>query len=286
MLKLVLFQLVCLLSIHPSFANNGTLADSKTPDFYLKRTEPVMNIALIYYGNERNEADLSRIKALLESRFYLATHSMIKLNATISLKIPYRHQIQNYPEYHLPNITDLARLQRLWYYDNVNEKIMDEVYDESKNAPVLKSYLPGLDALVVMTGAQFDGLGYADGRVAVTESPREIAWGLPDGGYTEETHDGSVVDELIHEIGHTLFLGHASTQCFKSGMTPTESRECCALSPNKDDVMSYCRARAQVNDTNFFYGFKDCNLHNIKNLVIPAMLLGGAWKLNNREVCL
>ena len=275
---------IALLMLAP-MAHADTLADVMDPSTYIPRSDATLNIALVDYGQEHTPEDLIRIKALLEKRFYQATDSLIKLNVAITTNIPYRNLISSHPEYQLPNITDPARLQRLWYYDFVNENIMQEIYDVVKTSLSIGPSLAGLDAVATITGAQFDGLGFADGRIAVTESPREIAWALPDGGTTEIVTDGAAVDELIHEIGHTLFLGHTSTQCQKPGMTYEETKLCCATSDARDDVMSYCRDRKKVNDTDFFFGFKDCQLRNIKNLVIPAMLSGGGWMIQNREIC-
>ena len=50
----------------------------------------------------------------------------------------------------------------------------------------------------------------------------EIAWGLEDGGRVEFVSDAKVVDELIHEVGHALFLDHTSNQCQKPGMSYAE----------------------------------------------------------------
>lgn len=162
---------------------------------------------------------------------------------------------------------------------------MNEVYQQVRKTPALKNDLKNIDALLIVTGAQFDALGFADARVAVTEDPMEIAWALPDGGLVEYVTDERVVDELIHEVGHVMFLDHASSQCYKSGMSNAESAACCSESPAKNDVMSYCRKRSLVN-AEHFYGFESCNLKTIKEKIVPAMLKGGAWRIKNREKCL
>lgn len=263
-----------------------TFADVINPQFYIKRKEPILNVGILYYGNEKSEADVTRIQALLEKRFFEATDSMIRLNTVFTAKVPYLHQIQNYPDYTQPGITDPVRLQRLWYYDNVNAGIIEEIYQEAKKSEQLKPQLKALDAIAAMTGAQFDGMGFAYGRMAVTESPREVAWGLPGGGRVEDPSDGQVVDELIHEIGHTLFLDHASAQCYADGMTMAQSKACCEASPGRNDVMSYCRQRNKVDNDTFFHGFEACNRRIMKNQIVPAMLSGGAWNIKNREKCL
>lgn len=255
------------------------LSQTSMPKTYLKRTQPVLNAALVYYGEFYSEEDLARVAALLTKRFYLATDKSISLNVAIKKVIPFKHQLADYPEYRQDYVTDPERLQRLWYYDNVGYKIVNEVYAQ------VKGDLKKLDTLLIVTGAQFDALGFASGRVAITENPMEIAWGLSDGGRVEIQSDAKVVDELIHELGHVMFLDHVSNQCQKPGMTYQETLACCETSPAKNDVMSYCRNRNAVNDEKFF-GFEECNLRMIKNKIVPAMLSGGKWNIENREQCL
>jgi hypothetical protein len=267
------------LSLLSSLAFAQDLSQNMMPKTYLKRSKPVLNVALVYYGDFYTESDLDRVEKLYKERFFLATDKAVSINVAWKRILPFKYQLIDHPEYRLNNITDPERLQRLWYYDNVGPKVMKEVYDQ------LSSELKTLDALVIITGAQFDGLGFASGRVAVTENPMEIAWGLPDGGRVEIQTDAKVVDELIHETGHVMFMDHASNQCQKPGMSYQDTLKCCAESPAKNDVMSYCRDRSSVNDEKFF-GFGECNLRNIKNKVVPAMLSGGAWNIADREKCL
>src|SRR5690606_8318971 len=243
--------------ITPNFASarSDSLADGMKPKKYKKRDRAVYNVALVYYGETWNESDMQRIAPLLKERFEIATKGEIELNIAYIAALPYKHKIEDYPDYRSGNITDQARLQRLWYYDNVGGKNITEVYEEFKKP--LGKYYENLDALLVVSGAQYDALGFASGRVAITEQPREIAWGLPGGGRTEMVSDENLVDELIHELGHTLFLGHTSTQCQKPDLTLEQRRACCENSPSGNDVMSYCRDRNKV-DENFFYGFEDC----------------------------
>lgn len=283
MTKLNLFLTVCVLAID-IFAQN--LADKMNPPKFISRKQAIYNVALVDYGKEHTSGQLSQIKELLEKRFYLATNKMLKVNVTLIKSIPYQFNIANYPKYTNGQITDPKRLQRLWYYDNVGAKILQEVYNNVIKAVPYQS-VAKLDALAIVTGAQFDGLGYAYGRVAVTESPREIAWGLADGGYTEPLDDyGKIVDELIHELGHTLFMDHASNQCQKTGMTYEQTLACCEKSPAKNDVMSYCRNRSWVDNENHFFGFSDCNLRNLKNKIIPALLKGGQSNVQKQEKCI
>jgi hypothetical protein len=260
-----------------SFAQD--LSQTSMPKTYLKRSSPVLNAALIYYGDYYTEKDLERVEKLYKERFYLATDKAISINIAWKKILPFKNLLINFPEYRQDYVTDPVRLQRLWYYDNVGMAVVNEVYNQ------VNSKLKELDALIVITGAQFDGLGFASGRVAVTENPMEIAWGLEDGGRVEIQTDAKVVDELIHETGHVIFIDHASNQCQKPGMSYQETLACCENSPAKNDVMSYCRKRESVNEVKFF-GFEACNLRNIKNKVVPAMMSGGAWNIADREACL
>jgi hypothetical protein len=254
------------------------------PKFYKKRAEAVLNVALVYYGDYYHTEDLDRVGSLLEKRFFEATGNQLKMNIQAKAIYPFKSNIHDFPEYTQPHVTDIERLQRLWYYDNVGAGVLKEVYEVVKKDKVGPINLEDLDALLIVTGAQFDALGFASGRVAVTENPMEIAWGLPDGGSVEYVTDYRVVDELIHEVGHAMFLDHASNQCQKPGMTYAETLKCCESSPAKNDVMSYCRQRTKVNET-FFYGYAECNRRTIKDKIIPALLQGGAWNISNREKC-
>lgn len=262
----------------------NTLVDVINPTNYLARSKAEINVALIDYGQEQSSAQLAKIKTLLESRFYLATNKMLKLNVVLSKSIPYQHNINKYPDYQVRNITSKKRLQRLWYYDHIGANILTEIYRNVK-ATTSSSVLKKIDVIASVTGAQFDGLGFAYGRVGVTESPREIAWNLPNGGTTEMVSAGSAVDELIHEIGHAIYIDHASTQCQAAGMTYQEKEACCAKSASRNDVMSYCRDRSKINDTTMFYKFGACNLRNLKNKIIPAMMKGSTWAVAGREKC-
>lgn len=263
--------------------NNETdLVRGMFPRLYKKRDAPILNIGLVYYGSYYNEADLERVQAILEKRWNISTEQSLTLNIVFKSLIPFKNNILDFPEYRQNYVTDSKRLQRLWYYDNVGAKILEEVYLQVKGSQELKGNLSNIDALVIVTGAQFDALGFASGRIAVTENPMEIAWGLQDGGRVEFVTNERVVDELIHEIGHTLSLDHTATQC--SGLGYKESLACCAESPSRNDVMSYCRDRSKVEGEKF-NKFEACNLRIIKNKIVPALLSGGAWNIQEREIC-
>jgi len=258
-----------------------SMEKSYRPDCYLKRNDKVLNIALLYYGDYWSMTDLERIEPILIERFFKATNQQLELRVLVKKVFSFKQKMP--ADFEFNNIKDPARLQRIYYSEKVGGKVIPEVYEEFKRRDS-ENVLGQLDAILAITGAQFEGLGLADGRVSVTEHPREIAWGLPDGGRVEYITDYRIVDELIHELGHNMFLGHTSTQCQKPELTLEQRKQCCEQSPSKDDVLSYCRNRQNVGE-NFMHGFESCNQSMIEKLVIPSMLKGGKWKVPGRSRC-
>jgi hypothetical protein len=259
------------------------------PKCYHERKSPVLKVALLYYGDHMKMSDLERIEPILKSRFYEASDRNVEVEIVSKKVIRFKQRMP--VDYKFKEITDKKRLQRIWYYDNVGSKIMNEVYTEYKKEES-EAVLDELDAIVAITGAQFDGLGFASGRVSVTEYPSETAWNNEGGGSVSYPNDFMIVDELIHELGHNMFLGHTSTQCIPrlaDGEKFEDShykkmKACCNASPSKNDAMSYCRTRKAVSE-NFMHGFESCNVQMIKDLIVPAMLNGGKWQVQNRELC-
>ncbi|GEM_PF-2382548 len=274
---------------------NDNMAVSSMPKFYKKRSQAIFNIGLIYYGDLYTDENFSKVQDLLEKRFELATNGELKLNVIFRAILPFKNQIKDLPDYKFEQIvqkepvlitepvTDMDKLQRIWYAENKGMSVVNEVYQEAKTHNLYGKDFSKLDALAVVTGAQFEGLGFASGRVAITENPMEIAYGHKY-GRTEIQSDAKVVDELLHELGHSLSLGHATEQCFANGIDYKETQACCALAENKNDVLSYCRQRDMVNE-NFFYGFEACNMKTIREKIIPAMLKGGEWELKDVAKC-
>ncbi len=304
-MKKVLFILLSIFALtafaKKKFRKRCSLTSSIKPKCYHKRDAPILNISLIYYGNESdmNIEHLEKIEGLLKERFSKATQQELTLNIQHKAIVPFKHKI---PEgYTYNNIEDKKRLQRIWYYDNVGWKINLEMYEEYKR--LYPEQTKTIDVLLTITGAQFDALGLANGRVSTTEYPQEIAWNLPNGGRVNYPTDYELVDELIHELGHNMFIGHATSQCQKISynaqvatyssneermegirLARERTKACCEASPSKNDVMSYCRNRSNV-DENFMHGFESCNLGMIKKLVIPAMLKGRRWNVAGRVSC-
>ncbi len=272
-----------------------SIAKSLKPDCWQERDEAVINVALVYYGDDSMKlSDLNRIEPILQERFLKATDHALRLNVVAKRVLPFKQQMPKNFTY--KDITDKKRLQRIWYYENVGAKVLTEVYEEYTSAEDIET-VHRLDAVLTITSAQFNALGFATGRMSVTEYPSEVAFGAPGGGRVDYPSDFTLVDELIHELGHNMFLGHTSTPCLVSkiqeqmGIT-TITREllqevdrCCADSPSGNDVMSYCRKRGNVSE-DFMHGFESCNLDMIKNKIIPNMLKGGTWFTPNRSRCI
>jgi hypothetical protein len=252
-----------------------------SPKCYHKRRKPILKVALIHYGHSMSKEDLNRIAPLLIKRFSLATNSLVEIDIVDKKIIPLKQKMPAH--YRNAKIKDPKRLHRLWYYDKMNTKVIKEVYEVYKNLAA-NEVIEQLDVILATTSAQFDSLGFANGRVSITEYPMEVFWNDESGGRTEYPTDYRVVDELIHELGHNMFIGHASTKCSKPAITLQQRRECCEMSPNRDDVMSYCRDRRLV-DENFMYGFEDCHRRMIEELIVPSMLAGKRWNVSGRVAC-
>ncbi len=278
---LSLIAMIAISGFAATSSSRCSLEYSMKPLCYHKRDTAHLNIALVYYGASMKIEDLDRIAPKLQSRFLQANGNAISLNILDKRVMPFKHKLPI--DFKVENVTDPKRLHRIWYYENLGPNVMTEIYNEYKKL-IEKKTLGELDAIIAITGAQFNGLGFANGRVSVTEYPQEIAWGLPGGGRVNYASDYRIIDELIHELGHNMFLGHTSTQCQKAGMTLEQRRQCCKQSENRNDVLSYCRDRNRV-DESFMHGFESCNRDMISKKVVPAILRGGNWRISNRTRC-
>lgn len=258
-----------------------SLSKSSKPMCYHQRDLPILKIALLHYGNTMTIEDLDRVSLILKDRYSKATDGAITLEIEHMEVLDFKHKMP--VDYKFNKITDKDRLQRIWYGETIGGKVTEEIYELYKER--FPEKIKSLDAILTITGAQFNGLGLANGRISVTEYPQEIAWALENGGRTEYPSDYKLVDELIHELGHNMFLGHTSPQCFNPNLSLSERKKCCDESASRNDVLSYCRDRKKV-DENFMYGFEACTLDMIKNKVVPAMLKGKRWNIKNRSRCL
>lgn len=173
--------IIFLISVSNSYsASNCSLENSISPKCYHQRNDSIFNVALIYYGDFWAETDLRRIEPILKKRFAKATSNSIKLAVKHIEVLNFKNKLP--VDYQNNGITDPKRLLRLWYYDFVGQHIVNEIYSEIKNTTNIFKKYQDLDAVLAITGAQFEGLGFASGRMSVTEQPQEIAWGLEGGG--------------------------------------------------------------------------------------------------------
>ncbi|MBC7397572.1 MAG: hypothetical protein H7333_09020 [Bdellovibrionales bacterium] len=243
---------------------------------YTPREKAELRVALVYYGSFWTAADLIRFEAFLQKRFLETTSGTLSMKVVASHLLPFKSQMP--ASYTYNHITDRDRLQRIWYWQNVNTGVGQEIYQEYENSPQ-SSTDEGVDLIVAVSGGQFDGNGFSASTVAAVEQPREIAWGADDGGSSVVLSDAQLADVLIHEVGHSLSLGHANDQC-SEGMDVKEFAKCCANSPAKNDIMGYCRDRTpkQVNETSY-NKFEPCTLDILKSRVVPSLLNGGTRRI-------
>ncbi|MCC7441576.1 MAG: hypothetical protein IT285_08085 [Bdellovibrionales bacterium] len=252
--------------------------------------QPALRVALIHHGRDLSMTDLDRVWEMLAPRFLEATGCQLRLERATTRIVPLKSETNLWliPREIRPifggkrwprglSLAERARLARLRYYYAAegSGRIVREIRSIARRIPK-ETY----DALVVLTAAQFEGLGFGlPNEMAVTEQPVEIAWAAQGGGETRFESDARVVDELIHELGHVIGLNHASFICnqLPEGLPFGEMERCCAESPSRNDVMSYCRPRSTVSDS-FFFGFTECNRAKIRNRVIPALLAGRPFR--------
>jgi hypothetical protein len=283
--KLFFFLSINLFLVLTTAAQAETLKDGIKANKYAPRTKPIINFALVYYGDFWTEKDLARVGDKFEEKFKKSTNGMILANVAYKKVIRFKDISKKMKNFSLKHIKDPIRLRRLWYPENKKGSwdIAKEIYDEIKKSD-LKNDLDKIDAVLAVTAAQFEGLGVAVGRMLLTEQPREVAWGM-DYQRVDILSDAEVVDELLHEAGHFIGFGHAAYKCsMRYQKTLGDVKTCCETSPNALDVMSYCRKRADVTDQ-FFYKYEVCHLNIIKTQVLPRLLGGSKIRSSNPSLC-
>ncbi len=249
---------------------------------FIKREDPIIKAVLFQYGNYGDISKLDTYSSTIENRFGTATNGEVLISIENVIRHPLPKEGHKGP---LPNskphdYTSIRQqypwintdsLERVWYYYNsTGENIAQEAYQTLLDSED-SSKLTDVDLIIIFSEAQFEGLAKSVGRVVLAEYPMEVAWAKEVSYRTEERGEWYIADQVIHEIGHVMGLKHATPNCFPYSDT-TEA--CCAESPNKDDIMSYCRKRLLVSDT-FGYRFKTCTLNYLKNGFLPVLISGG-----------
>lgn len=250
-------------------------------DCYYKREEAKLKAVMIYYGsNYWQDSDLQRFASIYSERFKKATHGELEVEVVRTKVIPFAHNIPF--DYSYNGITDAERLKRIWYWENFNTGVGLEI-EKIFRASEGKDELANIDLLLVVTGAQADGNGFAAGRAVVVEQPMEISWGSESKGRTDDLSDYKLADILIHETGHFLGIGHAAEHCVETGLSLSDRVACCANAPSGKDVMSYCRDR-EVNEERI-NTFEACTMDIIKNEIKPRILSGDKRRIAKEIHC-
>lgn len=253
-----------------------TLNDGWQKTHYRKSADNTLKLGLIHYGNEMTEEQLIEISTLLTKRFSIATRNLIHIRIEAIDIIPVKLRNMDLSSLGIEHITDPIRLARVWHYSNNlgSADIAIESYVQTKNETDWDKYR-NLDALLVLSELQFEGLGVAVQRILMTEYPMEIAW-MGDQPSVKHPSKYEVVDELIHELGHFIGLGHAASSC--------ETFECCETHHSANDVMSYCRDRSSVSADHQF-NFEDCHINIIEREVVPRIRKGSRIELPRNLNC-
>jgi predicted Zn-dependent protease len=245
-----------------------------------------LNVFFAQYGSDIPAGELYNLSNQMIEKLNNKLGSIFKFNNLGIVSVDFDvtdEQIAKLKEN--PKIANFERerLKRLYsYYEVVGNRgvITDNVHQGLLENPSMVAKLKKADLIFVFSNAQFEGLGYTIGNMTVLKYPTEIGWETEGGGRVEKEFTNSMMSTSIHELGHGLGLKHSAHQCQGLNISLEEKKHCCDESPNKDDIMSYCRDRT---DPNLEFG--ECSMKNLKEVTAELLKTGGKFDYQKVQDC-
>lgn len=245
-----------------------------------------LKVLFVQYGKDIATGDLYNLSNQMVEKLNAKLGSVFQFDNLGLVNVDYEvsdEQIAKLRENPKIASFERERLKRLYSYYEVKGNrgvITDNVHQALLENPSMVAKLQKADLIFVFSNAQFEGLGYSIGNMTVLKYPTEIGWETEGGGRVETNFTNSLMSTSIHELGHGLGLKHSSAHCQKPGLSLEEKNHCCEESPNKDDIMSYCRDR-MADDLIF----SQCSLNTLKEVTGELIKTGGVFDYKKVPDC-